>query len=95
MAQAIRTTFIPWTEHKPDRVKASCERGANTYMKSVLEESAKAAGHNCIHRAAAQALCDQFTAEDQAKHGPDAGKTWQVGFVTGEFQHAFYHVFVE
>lgn len=95
MAQAIRTKFIPWTGSKPDRVKASCERGSNTYSKSVLEDSAAAAGHNCIHRAAAKALCDQFTAEDQARHGADAGKTWQVPFVTGEFRREFFHVFVE
>lgn len=93
--QAIRTTFLPWTEHKPSRIKASCQRGGMTFSKEALENIAEETGEKCLHRVAARELCLVFAAEDRDKHGPDAGQTWQKPFVTGEFQNAYYHVFVE
>jgi hypothetical protein len=59
--QAIETKFIPATNTKPSRIKATCERGILT----VSWEHAWSDEDN--HREAALALCVKFAQEDAPK----------------------------
>lgn len=61
--QAIITKYVPPTNTKPGRVKATCERGSLT----VSWDHGLEAGENM--RAACDQLCAQFDAEDAKKYG--------------------------
>lgn len=61
--QAIITKYVPPTNHKPGRVKATCERGSLT----VSWDHGLEIGDN--HRAACDALCAKFDMEDFQKYG--------------------------
>lgn len=81
--QAIHTKFLPCTNTRGARIKASCERGDIT-----IDYPYELWGDQC-HRKAAQALIDKFVAEDGR---PD----WQKPFVTGCLPSGGYaHVFVD
>lgn len=63
--QAIITKYLPVTDRKSSRIKAVCERGSLT----VTWDHALDVGEN--HRAACDALCARFDAEDKKKYGSD------------------------
>lgn len=75
--QAIQTSFLSPTNHRPSRIKAQCDRGSVTvawnYGLSVEEN----------HRAAASALCAKFVAEDRKAYGEHCQSAWSRAFVTG------------
>lgn len=63
--QAIITKYIPATNFKPSRIKASCERGSGIFSAQDTNEIGDA------HRAACDALCARFDAEDREKYGSE------------------------
>jgi hypothetical protein len=72
--QAIITKYLPATDLRGSRVKATCERGSVTigypYERGPGEDA---------HRAACEALVEKFDAEDRARFAPvDPGyvPTW-------------------
>lgn len=91
--QAIVTTFICPTNFRGARVKAKCERGSKT----IEWEDALNIEQN--HWAAAQALIDQFCAED-AKEGrystEKVANPWNGRRIMGGMPGKGYcHVFAE
>lgn len=90
--QAILTKYIPATNTKPSRIKATAERGSLTrswqYDGRAEDE----------HRAAAAALCQMFADEDAKAlgEGSRAYNTWARPFVTGCLPDGSYaHVFID
>jgi len=86
--QAIITKFLPATNHRGPRVKASCERGSQT----VAWDHAFDTESN--HRLAASQLLGRFVSEDV--HYKCGENPWARTFVTGtlpsgEFVHVFTH----
>lgn len=75
--QAIITKYIPATNHKPSRIKASCERGHGYFSAQDHEEWGSA------HRAACDALCARFDAEDSAKYG-STQRNWSKPKASGQ-----------
>lgn len=65
--QAIITKYLPATNFKGSRIKASCERGSLTRSYDSGSGDAEA------HRAVVDALCARFDAEDEAKYGGKRG----------------------
>ena len=92
--QAIYTKFIPATNFRPSRIKATCERGSITVCYSDL--NGKHEGDNFA--AVARMLCDKFVAEDVAKYGKygkESRPMWAKPFVTGGLpQGGYAHVFI-
>lgn len=85
--QAIITKYLPCTNHRGSRIKASCDRGSITidWPHEGPEES---------HVAAAQALVDKFAAEDAAKYGEHVNP-WSRPRACGSIPSGEYvHVFV-
>jgi hypothetical protein len=83
--QAIITKFLPPTNVRGSRYKASCERGSLT----VDADHALNAEEN--HRAVCDALCAKFDAEDVAKYGSTAA-TWGKPKASGQIpsgEHVF------
>lgn len=71
--QAIITKFIPPTNTRPARYKATCERGSLTLSANYKLDA------NENHRAVCDALCAQFDAKDFAEYGIGASRskhTW-------------------
>lgn len=60
--QAIITKYLPATNYRGSRIKATCERGSLT----VSWDHGLDAGEN--HRAVCDALCAKFDAEDEKKY---------------------------
>lgn len=85
--QAILTKYLPVTESRGSRIKASCERGS-----IVIPYPHELSGDEC-HRAAVQALLDKFTSEDEK-----SGRLhchWNKQFVTGALPNGDYcHVLI-
>ena len=78
--QAIQTVYLPVTETKGERIKASCERGQITvdypYGVSVSE----------AHAYACRALQVKFAEEDRAEHGEKCtieGNAWMRRMIGG------------
>ena len=92
--QAILTKFIPATNFKGSRLKASCERGSVTI--SYPDELSM--GEKC-HRAAAYALIFKFKAEDFNHYGKKVftkNYSWNRPFVSGGLPDGTWaHVFTE
>ena len=90
--QAIYTKYIPATNFKPSRIKASCERGSLTICFDSLEPMADCDKFS----AAARLLCEKFIAEDAAKYGSQPWQSaWSREFVSGGLaQGGYAHVFV-
>lgn len=68
--QAIITKYIPATNTKPSRIKASCERG------SLIQSIDHSLNDGENHRSACDALCAQFDAEDIARGHPKSDLHW-------------------
>lgn len=76
--QAIQTKYLPPTNHRGSRIKATCERGSITipYPHELSGDE--------VHREAARALLSQFLREDREKYGSHPmGNGWNLPFVTG------------
>lgn len=69
--QAIITKYLPATNFKPSRIKASCERGSLILSTGSLEPrtSDERSDLGNLHRAACDALCAQFDAKDSKRNG--------------------------
>lgn len=92
--QAIVTKFLPATNFKGSRIKASCERGS--VIISYPDELRM--GEEC-HRAAASALVAKFMAEDVKNYGSTvagACSGWGRPFVSGGLPDGTWaHVFTD
>lgn len=77
--QAIITKYLPATNTRPSRIKATCERGSATIP---LDHSLND-GDN--HRAACDFLCARFDAEDANKYGSARGPhSWSRPKASGQ-----------
>jgi len=82
--QAIITKYIPPTNFKPSRINAKCERGSITLSwDSGLDD-----GEN--HRAACDALCARFAAEDLKKYGSANDCGWLRAKASGQIPDGRY-----
>jgi len=87
--QAIHSKYLPATNSRGSRIKATCERGSITipfpYDKSGDE----------VHREAVQQLILRFCTEDLGQYGtPIERNPWNRPFVTGCLPDgSFAHVF--
>lgn len=90
--QAILTKYLPATNLRGSRIKASCERGSIT-----IPYPHELSGEHC-HIAAADALTAKFVAEDEKKYGPykgEKGNPWGRPRVAGQLpNHDYAHVFL-
>lgn len=97
--QAILTRYLPCTDRKGSRIKASCERGSiivpypwDAHVDSVPIEMDAQLG-DPAHRFAAQALLDKFSKEDKAKYGV---APWSRPFISGGLPNGDWaHVFIK
>jgi hypothetical protein len=89
--QAIHSKYIPATNHKGSRIKATCERGSITipYPHELSGDS--------VHRLAVMKLVWKFLEEDHAKNGttPEANP-WSRDYSSGTLPdgtmaHVFLH----
>ena len=89
--QAIYTKYLPATNRRSSRIKASCERGSTivSYDSEHTEET--------MHRVACAFLCLKFAKEDQKKYGTELNDNpWTRPFVTGGLpQGGYAHVFIK
>ena len=89
--QAILTKYIPETNTKPSRIKASCDRGSLTISYPHDQPNTEAA-----HVHAANVLCLKFAQEDQERHGEIFGPwTKQKAFGGLPKNGGYVHVFVD
>ncbi len=97
--QAITTKFLPCTNTKPSRIKATCERGSVTIsvdqIDSVLDLMGVRTDEDFRHRQAARFLLSKFLDEDALKYGSKKeSNPWAREFVTGCTNGNFVHVFL-
>lgn len=86
--QAIITKFIPATNFKGSRIKASCERGSIT-----IDYPHEFSGDDC-HIAAVDALVAKFVKEDKARYGTNRNP-WSTPRAVGQLPNGDYaHVFI-
>ena len=86
--QAIITKYLPATNFKPARMKASCARGSVTVS---YDHDLDSEGN---HLAAASALVCKFVIEDKSKYGTTANP-WSAPRVSGQLPNGDYcHVFL-
>lgn len=85
--QAIITKYLCPTNVRGSRYKASCERG----YRIITANNALSAEEN--HRAACDALCEFFDAQDEKKYGSKRGEwSWSRPKASGQIptgQHVF------
>lgn len=90
--QAIITKYLPATNNRGSRIKASCDRGTIT-----ISYPHELSGDE-VHREAVRALVSKFNAEDRKEYGPDScpsGKGWNAPFASGSIPSGeMVHVFV-
>ena len=90
--QAILTKYLPVTNSRGSRIKATCERGSLT-----IDYPHELSG-DAVHRKAAHALVEKFLSEDAIKYGQEARSSksgWNREFVTGCLPDGtFAHVFI-
>lgn len=88
--QAIQTKYLPATNVRGSRIKATCERGSITipYPHDLSGE--------WVHRRAADELIGRFCEEDSRKYGTGTGSNpWNRPYVSGGLPDGSYaHVFV-
>lgn len=86
--QAIHTKYIPCTDRRGSRIKATCERGSIT-----IDYPHELHGDE-VHREAARQLVARFIAEDSTRYNA-SNNPWSRPFVTGGLPDGTYaHVFV-
>ena len=87
--QAIQTKYLPATNYRGSRVKATCERGSIT-----IDYPHELSG-DAVHVAAADALVARFVKEDAERYGTKVN-TWSRPRVCGGLPDGTYaHVYVE
>ena len=88
--QAIYTKYLPSTNYKCSRIKATAERG------SVIISFDDGNGIENAHILAAQRLVDKFVTEDVSKYGSKrSDNPWNRKRVVGGLpQGGYAHVFV-
>lgn len=92
--QAIITRYIPATNYKPSRIKASCARGKVILSCDALSGDGRDSDE-MTHIRAASILVARFAVEDFAKYGTPHGENpWNkprvVGQLpSGEMAHVF------
>jgi hypothetical protein len=88
--QAFHTKFLPATNYRGSRIKATCDRGSIT-----ISYPDELSGDDC-HRAAVNALVDRFAREDLKQYGtPIESNPWKRAYVTGGLPDRTYaHVFI-
>lgn len=88
--QAIETKYIPATNTRPSRIKATCARGCAiiSYPQGLTTTPS--------HVAAADELVARFIWEDQKKYGTGVNKNpWGRPRITGQLKNGNYvHVFI-
>jgi hypothetical protein len=88
--QSIQTKYLPPTDTKGARIKATCERGTRTipYPYELSGDS--------VHREAALQLIERFVAEDWKERAtPPSQNPWKRAFVTGSLPDGtMAHVFL-
>lgn len=79
--QAIIAKFLPATNFKPSRIKASCDRGSLT-----ISYDCSGLGSDSAFRSAVDQLCARFDAEDEKRRGvkPDLLSSWSRPKVSGQ-----------
>lgn len=89
--QAIISKFLPPTNTRPSRIKATCERGSIT-----ITYPHEFSGDAC-HAYAANLLCERFIAEDVRRYGSDPrANSWSRKRVLGTIPGGdVVHVFTE
>ena len=76
--QAIHTKYLPATDTRGSRIKATCERGSIT-----IPYPHELSGDEC-HREAVRRLLERFVSEDwQERSEPPSRNPWKRDFVTG------------
>lgn len=76
--QAIQTKYLPYTNTRGSRIKASCERGSLTipYPHELSGDE--------VHREAVRQLLERFVSEDWAERSiPPSINPWKREFATG------------
>jgi hypothetical protein len=91
--QAILTRYLPATNVRGSRIKASCDRGSIT-----ISYPHEFSGDEC-HREAVRQLVAKFNKEDAKTHEvwkPTPGKGWNAPFITGGLPNngGYAHVFL-
>lgn len=84
--QAIHTYYLPATNYKPTRIKATCERG------SLVASPPDNLEGEAVHIWAAQKLCNNFVKQDNYTHF----NPWSLPHVCGGLGNnkGCVHVFV-
>lgn len=86
--KAIETKYLPATNTRGSRIKATCERGSIT-----ISYPSDLSG-DAVHIAARQKLIEKFLAEDKARYG-EAHNPWSDPMVCGQLANGHYvHVFL-
>ena len=92
--QAIVTKFLPATNFKGSRLKASCDRGS-----VIIPYPDELPMGEACHRSAASALVARFLAEDVKNYGTTvagACSGWSLPFVSGGLPDGTWaHVFTQ
>jgi len=87
--QAIISKFMPCTNTRGSRIKASCDRGSITV--SYDHETS----HEDPHIKAVDALIARFVAEDAVKYGTKENNPWNRPRACGQIPSGDYvHVFL-
>jgi hypothetical protein len=86
--QAIITKYLPATNFKCSRIKASCERGS-----IIIDYPHDRSGDDC-HILAADMLVAKFVKEDVKGYGTTKNP-WNLPRVCGGFNGDMAHVFIE
>jgi hypothetical protein len=88
--QAIHTKYLPSTNNRGSRIKATCERGSVTipYPHELSGDE--------VHREAVRRLLERFVSEDwQERSEAPSRNPWKRDFVTGCLPDGtFAHVFI-
>lgn len=86
--QAIRTRYLPATNHRPSRIKAECDRGSIVVSYDTHTTDLDA------HIAAVDALVARFVAEDNTRYGTHANPWARQRAVGGLPDGSKVHVYI-
>ena len=87
--QAIITKYLPATNFKPSRMKATCARG------SVTVSYDHDFNNDGNHFAAASELCSRFVIKDKSKYVASGANPWSGPRIMGTLPNGDYcHVFL-
>lgn len=84
--QAIQTKYLPATNTRGSRIKATCERGSIT-----IDYPHDLSGDE-VHREAVRQLIAKFVKEDAKEYGTH-DNSWNQPFLTGFHDNIGYHIY--